>query len=138
MGSAAPALAPEPAIESTPITLLNVTVISSMGQLANASVGLDIEGRHDTRQAQGVGGVDAIYKALCMLVPHEAKFLISHVENAKQSQGSEGVAHVRTEFDLDGQTIVGEGKDLDTYIATARAFVDALNQVRCFGKGSPH
>jgi 2-isopropylmalate synthase len=119
--------------------LLNVTYHGMMGNAASATVTIDIEGRHATEQSSGVGPVNAVYKAIKKIVPHDnAEFLISHVENAKQSQGSDGVAHVCADFKVDGTQIVGEGSDVDTIVATAKAMVDALNQIACFDQGTSH
>ena len=106
---------------------------------AAAIVTVNIDGRHESAESHGDGPIDAAYKAIQKIVPHNgATFMISHVENAKQSEGSGGVAHVRADFLIGGTTIVGEGNDTDTVIASAQAMIAALNQIARFDKGTAH
>lgn len=120
------------------IRLLTMLTVSRMGGPAQSTVTLDIDGKHHTAQMEGVGPVDAIYQAIKKLVPHEAEFRISRVENEKESTGSAGLAHVRAEFWIHGDSIIGEGIDLDTLVATATAFVHAINQIRMHEQGTAH
>ena len=120
------------------IRLLAMVTVSRMGVPAQATVTLEIDGKHETAQEEGVGPVDAIYRAIKKLAPHEAEFKISRVENEKESTGSAGLAHVRAEFWIHGDTIVGEGIDRDTLVATATAFVHAINQIRQHEQGTAH
>ena len=120
------------------IRLISMITVSRMGANAQATITLDIDGKHETAQELGVGPVDAIYRAMKKLVPHEAEFRISRVENEKESVGSAGLAHVRAEFWIHGDSIIGEGIDPDTLVATATAFVHAINQIRKHEQGTAH
>lgn len=121
------------------IKLIDLVVLARKGFGAHATITLDIDGVHLTRQEHGVGAVDSIYETIKSMVPHEnAEFLVSHVENEKQSMGSTGIAHVCADFRIGGTVIIGNGSDVDTLVATALAMVDALNQIACFDQGTSH
>lgn len=137
--STATASAPTIPHAKAKLTLLHLSYHGMMGVSATATVTIDIEGRHETRQSIGVGPVNAVYKAIKEIVSHDgARFLISHEENAKHSEGSEGIAHVCADFQLGGSVIVGEGRDIDTIVATAKAMINALNQIACHDQGTTH
>ncbi|MDB5237811.1 MAG: 2-isopropylmalate synthase [Candidatus Kaiserbacteria bacterium] len=121
------------------LKLLDLVVLTRKSFGAHATITLEINGVHLTKQESGVGAVDAVYKTIKEMVPHDnAEFLVSHVENEKQSKGSDGVAHVRADFMVGGTEIVGEGSDVDTLVATALAMLDALSQIACFDQGTSH
>ena len=105
--STASAASPTASEPKAPFTLVNVVYHGMMGMRAAAIVTVNIDGRHESAESHGDGPIDAAYKAIQKIVPHNgATFMISHVENAKQSEGSGGVAHVRADFLIGGTTIV--------------------------------
>ena len=55
------------------IKVLSLTVIAGTMGPQSATLTLDIEGKHVTTQSTGNGPVDAIFKAIRALVPHEAE-----------------------------------------------------------------
>ncbi|MBI5164077.1 MAG: 2-isopropylmalate synthase [Magnetospirillum sp.] len=77
--------------------------------------------------ASGDGPVDATFKAIKQLFPHEARLLLYQVHAV--TQGTDAQAEVTVKLDEDGKTVDGQGADTDTLVASARAYVHALNKL---------
>ena len=109
------------------IRLVAMTVIAgTMGQ--SATLTLDIEGQHATTQASGNGPVDAIFNAVLALVPHEARLDLYQVHAV--TEGTDAQAEVSVRLAQDNRSVTGKGADPDTLVATARAYIAALNKLR--------
>ena len=78
-------------------------------------------------QPTGNGPVDAIFNAIKMLVPHEAKLELYQVHAV--TEGTDAQAEVSVRLEEDGRIVTGRGADPDTLVASARAYVAALNKL---------
>ena len=103
-----------------------LTVIAGTGGPQKATVTLSIDGVHHTREATGDGPVDATFNAIQALVPHEAKLALYQVMAV--TQGTDAQAEVMVRLEDDGRSVTGRGADTDTMVASARAYVIALNK----------
>lgn len=108
------------------IKLLSLTVIAGTGQ-QRATITLDVGSRHETREAVGYGPVDAIFNAIKAIVPHEARLPLYQVHAV--TEGTDAQAEVSVRLEEDGMTVTGRGADSDTMVASARAYVSALNKL---------
>jgi len=108
------------------IKLLSLTVIAGTGQ-QRATITLDIGGQHETREAVGYGPVDAIFNAIKAIVPHEARLPLYQVHAV--TEGTDAQAEVSVRLEENGLTVTGRGADSDTMVASARAYVSALNKL---------
>lgn len=117
----------EVATSSDRIKVVALTVIAGTGGPQKATVTLDIEGRHETAQASGDGPVDATFNAVKVLVPHEASLPLYQVSAV--TEGTDAQAEVMVRLREDGQTTTGRAADTDTMVASARAYVIALNKL---------
>ncbi len=108
------------------IKLLSLTVIAGTGQ-QRATITLDVGGQHETREAVGHGPVDAIFNAIKAVVPHEARLPLYQVHAV--TEGTDAQAEVSVRLEEDGLTVTGRGADSDTMVASARAYVSALNKL---------
>ncbi|MEM7620719.1 MAG: 2-isopropylmalate synthase [Pseudomonadota bacterium] len=104
-----------------------VTIIAGTGGPQKATLTLDIDGRHKTREAQGNGPVDALFNAIKIMVPHEAKLQLYQVHAV--TEGTDAQAEVSVRLAEDGKTVTARGADLDTLVASAKAYVAALNKL---------
>jgi 2-isopropylmalate synthase len=107
--------------------VLSLTVIAGTMGPQSATLSLDIEGRHVTTQATGNGPVDAIFKAIRELVPHEAKLELYQVHAV--TEGTDAQAEVSVRLSENGRSYTAKGADPDTLVASAKAYLGALNKL---------
>ena len=84
-------------------------------------------GREVTKEPTGNGPVDAIFNAIHAIVPHTAKLSLYQVHAV--TEGTDAQAGVTVRLEENGRTVNGQGADHDTLVASARAYVNALNKL---------
>jgi len=109
------------------IKVLSLTVIAGTGGPQKATITLDMDGQHMTAECNGDGPVDATFKAIRSLVPHNANLALYQVHAV--TEGTDAQAEVSVRLEEDGKTVTGRGADTDTLVASARAYVNALNNL---------
>ena len=109
------------------IKVLALTVIAGSMGPQTATLTLDINGTNKTVQATGNGPVDATFNAIKALVPHNGSLALYQVHAVTEGTDAQGEVSVRLEED--GRTVTGRGADTDTMVASARAYVAALNKL---------
>ncbi|MGP0089383.1 MAG: 2-isopropylmalate synthase [Xanthobacteraceae bacterium] len=109
------------------IKVLSLTVIAGTMGPQSATLTLDVEGRHTTTQATGNGPVDATFKAIKSLVPHEATLELYQVHAV--TEGTDAQAEVSVRLSEHGKTVTAKGADPDTLVASAKAYLGALNKL---------
>ncbi|MEG6509160.1 2-isopropylmalate synthase [Methyloligella sp. 2.7D] len=109
------------------IKLVSLTVIAGTSGPQKATLTLDIDGKQTTHEAQGDGPVDATFAAIRALVPHVAKLELYQVSAV--TEGTDAQAEVSVRLEEDGKIATGRGSDTDTLVASARAYVSALNKL---------
>ena len=92
-----------------------------------AELALEIDGKTAEATATGNGPVDATFNAIKALFPHEAKLQLYQVHAV--TQGTDAQAEVTVRLEENGRTVNGQGSDIDTMVASARAYVHALNKL---------
>ncbi|HEX2257501.1 MAG TPA: alpha-isopropylmalate synthase regulatory domain-containing protein, partial [Afifellaceae bacterium] len=115
------------ATESELFRVEALTVIAGTGGPQRATITLNVEGRHETREATGSGPVDATFNAIQMIVPHGAQLTLYQVSAV--TEGTDAQAEVSVRLEEEGKTVTGRGADVDTMVASARAYVSALNKL---------
>jgi 2-isopropylmalate synthase len=88
---------------------------------------LDIEGEHKTIQSTGNGPVDASFNCIKALVPHEATLELYQVSAV--TEGTDAQAEVSVRLQAAGKTFTGRAADTDTLVASAKAYLSALNKL---------
>ncbi len=109
------------------IKVLSMTVIAGTIGPQSATLSLDIDGQHVTTQSTGNGPVDAIFNAIHALVPHEAKLELYQVHAV--TEGTDAQAEVSVRLSEDGRSVTAKGADPDTLVASAKAYLGALNKL---------
>ncbi len=104
-----------------------LTVIAGTMGPQTATLTLDIDGNHITKQAVGNGPVDAIFNAIQALVPHSATLELYQVHAV--TQGTDAQAEVSVRLSEEGKSVTAKGADPDTMVASARAYIAALNKL---------
>jgi 2-isopropylmalate synthase len=109
------------------IKIISLTVIAGTMGPQSATLSLDIDGKHVTTQSTGNGPVDAIFNAIHALVPHEAKLELYQVHAV--TQGTDAQAEVSVRLSEQGRAVTAKGADPDTLVASAKAYLGALNKL---------
>ena len=100
---------------------------SKTGTRPLAKVALNLGGEVREAQAQGDGPVDAVFAAIEKLVQAKAKLLLYSVNNITTGTDSQGEVTVR--LSKDGRVVNGLGADTDIVIASAKAYINAINRL---------
>jgi 2-isopropylmalate synthase len=103
-----------------------MVVAGTMGP-QSATLVMSIDGVPHTVQSTGNGPVDATFNAIKKLVPHEAKLLLYQVHAV--TEGTDAQAEVSVRLEEAGRQVTGRGADTDTLVASAKAYVAALNKL---------
>ncbi len=93
-----------------------------------ADLKLSVNGAEQSVKVEGNGPVDAIFKAIREICPHEGAALQLYQVHAVTG-GTDAQAEVTVRLEEDGKTVNGQGADSDTLVASARAYVHALNKL---------
>jgi 2-isopropylmalate synthase len=109
------------------IKLVSLSVVAGTQGPQRATMKLDIDGKTFTEEAAGNGPVDAIFNAIKGLVPHQAKLLLYQVHAV--TEGTDAQAEVSVRLEEDGKEVSARGADADTLVASARAYINALNKL---------
>ncbi len=107
--------------------LVYARVCSETGETPSARVTLAVEGEEMKGVSDGSGPVDAVFKAIESIVDSKTELLLYSVNNITNGTDAQGEVTVRLE--RGGRVVNGQGADTDIVIASARAYVNALNKV---------
>ena len=80
-----------------------------------------------TMEAQGDGPVDATFNAIKSIIPHEAKLQLYQVHAV--TEGTDAQAEVSVRLEDEGHQVTGRAADTDTLVASAKAYLSALNRL---------
>ena len=114
--------------------VVSLTVIAGTNGPQSAALAMEVDGARQTHQATGNGPVDAIFNAIRALVPHEAKLELYQVHAV--TEGTDAQAEVSVRLSEGGRVVTGRAADPDTLVASARAYVAALNKTAARQAGS--
>lgn len=111
------------------LRLRHVSVQSSDsgGVPPTAAVLMDVDGEEKSGAGFGAGPIDALYNVIADLVGREPE-LEQYAINAITG-GTDALGEVTVRLREKGRSAVGRGNHADILVASARAFVDALNNL---------
>ena len=92
-----------------------------------AELELEIDGTVQAATESGDGPVDATFRAIRALFPHEAQLVLFSV--GAVTEGTDAQAKTTVRLEENGKMVDGQGADTDTIVASARAYVHALNKL---------
>ncbi|CAA6817644.1 MAG: 2-isopropylmalate synthase (EC [uncultured Thiotrichaceae bacterium] len=101
-------------------------VCSETGETPEAHVTIEVEGKEMNAKATGGGPVDAVFKAIESVVNSNTELKLYSVNNITSGTDSQGEVTVQLEHD--GKIVYGHGAHTDIVIASAKAYIDALNK----------
>jgi 2-isopropylmalate synthase len=84
------------------------------------------EGEEIIDAATGTGPVDAVYMAINRVIGIENRLTEFRVDSV--TEGIDAIGDVTIRIELQGDTFVGRGSDTDIIVASAKAYMNALNR----------
>jgi len=120
------------------IKLLSLSIIAGTHGPQRATMKLDIDGRKAIEECEGNGPVDATFNCIKALIPHDAMLELYQVHAV--TEGTDAQAEVTVRLSEQGRAVTAKGADPDTLVASARAYIAALNKLmarRLRGKLEP-
>jgi 2-isopropylmalate synthase len=109
------------------IKLVSLSVVAGTRGPQRATMKLDIDGRLAIEECEGNGPVDAVFNCIKALVPHEVTLELFQVHAV--TEGTDAQAEVSVRLSEDGKSVTGKGADPDTLVASANAYLGALNKL---------
>tara|TARA_Y100000748_G_scaffold250643_1_gene215721 strand:+ start:148 stop:1713 length:1566 start_codon:yes stop_codon:yes gene_type:complete len=113
--------------EDNVINLKSLKVFAGTGEPQKADMTLEVYGKIKKASEIGDGPVDAIFKCIKKLFPHEVKLQLYQVHAV--TEGTDAQATVSVRIEEKGKTTVGQAADTDTLVASANAYLNALNKM---------
>jgi 2-isopropylmalate synthase len=109
------------------VKFVALQVIAGSKGPQSAELELDVDGTHRTAKTTGNGPVDATFNAIKEIVPHAARLQLYQVHAV--TEGTDAQAEVTVRLEENGKSVNGQGADPDTLVASARAYIHALNKL---------
>jgi 2-isopropylmalate synthase len=109
------------------IQFVSLDVHAGSKRPQRAELELEVDGVVKHAAATGDGPVDATFKAIRDVFPHNANLVLFSV--GAVTEGTDAQAKVTVRLEENGKMVDGQGADLDTIVASARAYVHALNKL---------
>ena len=113
--------------ENDRLVLKSLRVTCGTDGPQEAVMTLSIDGQDVSTTATGDGPVDATFNAVKALYPHTARLQLYQVHAV--TEGTDAQATVSVRMEEDGNISIGESADTDTVVASARAYLNALNRL---------
>jgi len=107
--------------------LVYLNVIAGNITVPTATVKLEVDGKLIQEAGFGDGPVDATFKTIKKLTRTKSKllqFAINAITGGTEAQGE-----VTVRLEEKGQTVMGQGADTDVIVASAKAYINALNKI---------
>lgn len=107
--------------------LLSLTAHSETGKTPYAYIVITEEGKELHAESDGSGPVDATFRAIEKILVSETDLQLYSVNNITSGTDSQGEVTVRLQ--KSGRIVNGHGADTDIVIASAKAYLSALNKL---------
>ena len=109
------------------VKLVSLRVCSETGEVPRAELVLALDGEEEPGVAIGSGPVDATFKAIESIV-NSGTILKLYSVNAITS-GTDAQGEVTVRLEKGGRIVNGQGADTDIVIASAKAYINAVNKI---------
>ncbi len=107
--------------------LIYLNVVSGNVAIPTATMQMEVENQIIQDAGFGVGPVDATFAAIRKITKtnyHLLKYAVNAVTGGTDAQGETTV-----QLQYDGKSVVGRGADPDVIVASAKAYINALNRL---------
>ena len=88
------------------------------------------DGTKVTDAAIGGGTIDAIFKTIDRITGHSGELMDYKVKSVSQGKDALASVTVQVRFNTDEPAVIGHGLSIDTMLASAKAYIGALNSYR--------
>jgi len=109
------------------ISLKSLEVVAGTKGPQKAKVELSIYNKVKEVEVDGDGPIDAIFKGITKIFPHDGKLQLFQVQAI--TEGTDAQATVSVRIEEKGKISVGQASDADTLVASAKAYINALNKL---------
>lgn len=109
------------------VKLVSLKVCSETGETPDATITISVDGEEQQGSATGGGPVDATFRAIESIVSSGTELQLYSVNNITSGTDAQGEVTVRLEHG--GRIVNGQGADTDIVIASAKAYLNALNKI---------
>jgi 2-isopropylmalate synthase len=109
------------------VRLVAMETASRSGDRPRAGITLSVDGATQQAQADGDGQVDAVFSAIEQLVHSGAELMLFSVSNVTRGGDAQGEVLVRLR--KNGRVVNGQGADTDIIVASAKAYINAVNRL---------
>ena len=113
--------------ENDRLRIKSLKVVCGTEGPQRADLVMEIDGKEVTTTQTGDGPVDATFNAVKALFPHNAVLQLYQVHAV--TEGTDAQATVSVRMAEDGRIVTGQSADTDTVVASAKAYVNALNRL---------
>ncbi|WP_243371876.1 2-isopropylmalate synthase [Microvirga solisilvae] len=113
------------------IKLVSLSIVAGTRGPQRATMRLQVDGDTVIEEQEGNGPVDATFNAIKALVPHEAVLELYQVHAV--TEGTDAQAEVSVRLSADGRSVTSRAADPDTLVASAQAYLGALNKLMSRG-----
>jgi 2-isopropylmalate synthase len=107
--------------------LVYINVVAGNVTVPTATVQMEVDGKLLQEAGFGDGPVDATFKTIKKITRTKSK-LLQFAINAITS-GTEAQGEVTVRLEEKGCTVIGQGADTDVIVASAKAYINALNKI---------
>ncbi|MDH5527782.1 MAG: 2-isopropylmalate synthase [Nitrospirota bacterium] len=107
-------------------SLETLEAVTRTGKTPHAKVTILVKGQKHSGEADGDGPVDATYRAIAALSGTRSELTAYIVQAISGGTDAQGIVTVK--ISDDGRTFTGQGADPDIVVASARAYLHALNK----------
>jgi 2-isopropylmalate synthase len=110
------------------LDFVSLEVKAGSGSPQTAKLCMRVDGADECVEAEGNGPVDAIFNAIQSIFPHpDVKLPLYQVHAV--TGGTDAQASVTVKLEENGASALGQSADVDTMVASARAYIYALNKI---------
>jgi len=110
------------------IKFISLHVVAGTSGPQTADICAAVNGQTICKKVKGDGPVDAIFKGIRKIYPHTDAHLKLYQVHAVTG-GTDAQAEVTVRLEENGKVVNGQGADADTLVASARAYINALNKL---------
>ncbi len=114
-------------------SLKSIKAESGTGITPTAVVEMDVNGKAVKQTGSGDGPVDAVYRTIAVITGTKSKLEAYLVKGI--TGGTDALGEVTVKVEEMGKKVAGHGADTDIIIASAKAYVNALNKLEYWKKG---
>ena len=114
-------------VENEIYRLVSLKAATETGESCQAEVTLWVKGEELSAVSDGAGVVDATFKAIESLVGSGATLELYTVSNV--TNGTDALGETTVRLEKGGRIVNGQGSDTDIVLASAKAYINALNKI---------